>query len=359
MRAAAVLSLILALPLALGGPAQAQDGGLLPDHADVAYGPHARNVFDLWLPEGPSPPGARPVVVHFHGGGFVGGDKSRFDPQPLLAMGYAVASSNYRFVDGREVLTPVPMQDCARAVQYLRHQAETFGIDPRRVALTGGSAGAVISMWIAYSDDMADPDSEDPVLRQSTRVSCILPRSGPTNLDPLWIREHLGGPDRAHPSMAAFYGSDDFGRPDIRLRIQEASAVHLATADDPPTFLVYRGGLDDLPLPEDASHGLRIHHPYFGQVLKEKLDELGVENRLHYGGGMPTAREIEAFLARHLARHLGRPEGSASPVAAVRATIAAYEAAANARDVAAFREILALEEPERFGNGQSYLSPGP
>ena len=164
-----------------------------PSRAEVKYGPHERNVFDLWLPQGASPHKPPPVFVYFHGGGFVAGDKSRFDPTSYLKQGFAVVSSNYRFVNGEDILTPIPMRDCARAIQFLRHKAEQFGIDPGKMAVSGGSAGAVITMWIAYKDDMADPRSDDPVSRQSTRVTCIVPIAGPTNLDPAWIRKNLGG----------------------------------------------------------------------------------------------------------------------------------------------------------------------
>ena len=44
-----------------------------PDAANVKYGPHVRNVFDLWLPKGGGP---HPLVLYFHGGGFYKGDKS-------------------------------------------------------------------------------------------------------------------------------------------------------------------------------------------------------------------------------------------------------------------------------------------
>jgi hypothetical protein len=44
-------------------------------------------------------------------------------------------------------------------------------------------------MWIAYHDDLAQPDAKDPVERFSTRVSCVLPVAGPTNLDPDYIRK--------------------------------------------------------------------------------------------------------------------------------------------------------------------------
>jgi acetyl esterase/lipase len=275
-----------------------------PSRANVKYGPHERNVFDLWLPEGAAPDKPLPVFVYFHGGGFVGGDKSKLNPAPYLNMGYAVVSSNYRFINGRDIVTPIPMQDCARAIQFLRHKAGDFGIDPERVAVSGGSAGAVITMWIAYKDDMADPRSDDPVSRQSTRVTCIVPVAGPTNLDPEWIRKNLGGPPEIHSSMPKFYGVDDgdYSGPEVRKLIEESSAVNHATADDPPTYLIYGGALDNLPLPRDASQGLLIHHPYFGKVLKDKLDDLGVECEFRYGARREQT-EVRDFLAKHLGRN--------------------------------------------------------
>lgn len=274
-----------------------------PTFADVQYGPHERNVFDLWLPEGASKDKPVPVFVYFHGGGFVAGDKSKFDPRPYLEQGYAAMSGNYRFVDGKDVLTPIPMTDCARAIQYLRYKASEFGIDPTRVAVSGGSAGAVITMWIAYKDDMANPDSNDPVERQSTRVSCIVPKSGPTNLDPAWIVANLGGSKEVHSSLPVFYGvqDGDFSSKKVRRLVEDASVINHASADDPPSLIIYGGELDNVPLPEDASQGLVIHHPYFGKILKDKLDELGVECIFQFGRNRDSGAEMD-FLKKHLSR---------------------------------------------------------
>ena len=273
-----------------------------PSRADVKYGPHERNVFDLWLPEGASAEKPVPVFVYFHGGGFVAGDKSRFDPRPYLELGYAVVSANYRFVNGKDVVAPTPMRDGARVIQFLRHKARELAVKPDRIAVSGGSAGAVITLWIAMKDDMADPESDDPVERQSTRVSCIVPIAGPTNLDPDWIRENLGGPPEVHSSMPVFYGVDDgdYEKPDKKALIKEASPITHATADDPPALLIYGGQLTNLPLPENASQGLLIHHPYFGKVLQEKLDKLGVECHFRYGRARPSPQEIGEFLAKHI-----------------------------------------------------------
>jgi len=267
-----------------------------PTHADVKYGPHARNVFDLWLPDAgvDQAAGKRPVFVFFHGGGFIGGDKGGFNPAPYLTAGMAVVSGNYRFVDGMESLSPVPLLDAARVIQTLRARAAEWNLDADRIAMSGSSAGAVISMWIGYHDDLADPNSDDPVARQSTRVKCIVPLDGPTNLDPRWINANMGGPPEVHRSFPLLFGAtiSESGRPDVQARIREMSPIEHVSAGDAPTLLIYAGELEGIPLPESASQGVLIHHAYFGKVMKDRLDEAGVPNELHTGAGRADVQAI-------------------------------------------------------------------
>ncbi|MGD9857070.1 MAG: alpha/beta hydrolase fold domain-containing protein [Planctomycetaceae bacterium] len=300
---------------------RAGEDRVTPTQADVKYGPHERNVFDLWLPEAAGKARAAaaskadgaedkaaatrlPVYVWFHGGGFVGGDKSGFDPAPYLKAGMAVVSGNYRFVDGKETLSPVPLLDAARVVQTLRARADEWNLDTERIAVSGSSAGAVIALWIGYHDDLADPGSDDPVARQSTRVKCIAPLNGPTNLDPRWITKHMGGPPEIHRSFPLLFGASipESDRPEVLARIKEMSAVEHVSADDPPTLLIYAGKLEGIPLPESASQGVLIHHAYFGKVLKESLDAAGVPNEFHPGTDprQDNSAAIIAWLGDHL-----------------------------------------------------------
>jgi acetyl esterase/lipase len=280
-----------------------------PTAADVRYGKHARNVFDLWLPDSgePNRPAAQPlpVFVYFHGGGFVAGDKSRFDPTPFLDAGFATVSANYRFVDGRETLSPAPLLDSARVIQYLRLHAAKWNLDPKRIAVSGGSAGGVISMWIGYHDDLADPSSEDPVARQSSRVTCIAPINGPSNLDPKWINKNMGGPPSVHSSFPKLFGAEvtDFERPAVQRRVKQASPWEHVSANDPPTLLVYLRPFDpdEIPLPEDASQGLLIHHPYFGVELKKRLDAVNVESEFHAGSDPRGLNLISDWVSKQFA----------------------------------------------------------
>ncbi|HOX37164.1 MAG TPA: alpha/beta hydrolase [Candidatus Brocadiia bacterium] len=274
-----------------------------PTYADVRYGDHPRNQLDFWKAKSDKP---SPLIICIHGGGFTGGDKKMFAQfVPLvLAQGFSVMTINYRFVKGPDSEPfPGPMKDGVRALQFARANAKEWGIDPTRVGLTGGSAGGCMSCWIAMHDDMANPDSNDPVERQSTRVSCVVALGAQTSLDPQLMFAKIGGDPSMHPVLLPFFGArtiEDLAKPEFRKIIEEASPINYATEDDPPMMLSYKGVLDDVPLPPDTPIGKSIHHPMFGKVLKDKLDSLGVECHFHYTGSPVTVQDHIAFLKKHL-----------------------------------------------------------
>ena len=99
---------------------------LPPTSAEVSYGAHEMNVLDFWKAEGEGP---RPLLIYIHGGGWVGGDKSKSGPgiKAFLDKGISVAAVNYRL--SGEAPLPAPVHDAARAVQFLRSKAAEWNID--------------------------------------------------------------------------------------------------------------------------------------------------------------------------------------------------------------------------------------
>ncbi len=146
--------------------------GLEPTFRDIPYGPHERNKFDLWQAPSATP---TPLIVHIHGGGFYEGGKGGFwgskdtDLARALEAGVSVASINYRFLESAPLQDI--LRDSARALQFMRYNAAKWNLDKTRVAAYGDSAGAGTSLWLAFHDDLADPNSPDPVLRESTRLT--------------------------------------------------------------------------------------------------------------------------------------------------------------------------------------------
>jgi len=164
-----------AMGLNVEDAASADASALAPTFANVAYGPDKRQVLDFWKPESAVP---TPLVVLIHGGGFKYGSKADLPKvlgpliDALLKEGVAVASINYRLV--RAAPLQESLRDGARAVQFLRSKAAEWNLDKTRFGAVGGSAGAGMSLWLATRDDLADPASSDPVLRESSRLGPVV-----------------------------------------------------------------------------------------------------------------------------------------------------------------------------------------
>lgn len=247
-------------------------------HADVPYGPHERNKLDFLRAKGEGP---RPVVVFIHGGGWTKGGKSlsRKKCKPFLDKGISCAAISYRL--SGDAPLPAPVLDAARAIQFLRSKAEEWNIDKDRIAVTGGSAGGCTSLWLACHDDLADPKAEDPVLRESTRVTAAAVANGQTSIDPKVIEEWIGPNVLKHRMIWTAVGERNMAAAlknydQHKATYAEFSPYNHLTKDDPPLMMTYSHP-STLPA-TNANHG--IHHPAHGLKMKEKADELGVECHL-------------------------------------------------------------------------------
>ena len=224
-----------------------------PTMANVAYGDHPRQVLDFYKAESSTP---TPLVVYIHGGGWVNGDKSGLGSpivRRFLAEGISVAAINYRFIPqameaGIKPPVKAPLEDAARAIQFLRSKAGEWNIDKTRVAATGGSAGACTSLWLAFHDDLAKPDSKDPVARESTRLTAAAVNGAQTSLDPKQLRRwmpnmvyggHAMGFTKPGQKRDAEFQALIDHREEVLPWIKEYSPIEHAGAGDPPIFFDY------------------------------------------------------------------------------------------------------------------------
>jgi acetyl esterase/lipase len=251
-----------------------------PTAANVAYGPLERQVLDFFQAKSDKP---TPLAFCIHGGGWSGGDKSSYygRVKTFLDNGISVVTINYRLMaqaNEQKVTPPVkaPLEDAARALQFVRSKAGEWNIDKKRIGATGGSAGGASSLWLAFHDDMADPKSSDPVARESTRLYCAAVDGAQVTLDPKVVRDWMPG---------YTYGAHAFGmknldeveknRDKAAAWIKEYSAMPHVTKDDPPIGLYYGTGVAKLP--DGTTRNDYTHSPVLGEKLAEKLKATGVE----------------------------------------------------------------------------------
>jgi acetyl esterase len=264
-----------------------------PTHADVSYGDHPEQAFDIWIAEGEDG-NPTPLCIYIHGGGFRSGDKrsvSTGDMKRFLDAGISFASMNYRLTNGGEFPYPIAMHDAARGLQTIRSKAEEWGIDPDKIACYGGSAGAGISLWLGFHDDLAHPDSDDPVARQSTRIVAAGTSNGQSTYDMRTFRQWFNAPNLApHDALVTFYAMKDGEDPDterVASLAEDASAIAHLSKDDIPVYMTYSG--ENSPVDDDTNQGTWVHHPLLGLKLQEAMTSLGLDCYVSYAGNKADA----------------------------------------------------------------------
>jgi acetyl esterase/lipase len=266
-----------------------------PTMANVPYGTHERQVLDFYQVKSDKP---TPLLFFIHGGGWVNGDKvGRSGPsiKAILAAGISVVSINYRYtwqaqLDGVKPPVKAPLEDAARALQFVRSKAKEWNIDTQRIGASGGSAGACSSLWLAMHSDMADPKSADPIARESTRLWCAAVTGAQTSLDPKQLKEWT--PNSRYGGHAfGFMDPNDKRTRDTRFAeflehrdeilpwIKEYSPIEHASSDDPPIYLIYASQPALGEPQKDPTHTAN-----YGVKLQEKLRSLNVPCELVYPG---------------------------------------------------------------------------
>jgi acetyl esterase/lipase len=272
--------------------AKAQDPPPAPDMDEVSYGPHPKQVLSFWKAQSDSP---MPLLFFIHGGGWQAGNRMSGMNSFVPAMhkaGISVVSIEYRFIEEAIADTVEPpvhacLHDAARALQFVRSNADDWNIDKNRIGASGGSAGACSSLWLAFHDDLAKPDSDDPVARESTRLTCAAVTGAQTTLDPQQMKDWTPN---------SVYGSHAFGifkvvdgkkqrdfeaflakRDKLQPWIDEYSPYSLVTSDDPPVYLIYSA---PPALGQDQKDP--THTSNFGVKLQEHCVANGVECELVY-----------------------------------------------------------------------------
>lgn len=262
-----------------------------PTQTGIRYGEHERHIMDFWKAPSDQP---TPLVFVIHGGGWMGGSKERIQSfvnvTALLKAGISVAAINYRYLSQADGVTPpvkAPLYDAAHALQFVRAHSAEWNLDKKRIGATGGSAGACTSLWLNFHDDLADPHSNDPIARESTRLWCAAVKAPQTSLDPKQMKEWT--PNSKYGGRAfAKANFDEFlaDRQSILPWIAEYSPYALVSAGDPPVYMFFSGRPGIGQEQKDPTHTSN-----FGVKLQEHCVAIGVDCQLVYPGAPNVTHE--------------------------------------------------------------------
>lgn len=232
---------------------------------DVPYGPAPLSL-DLYEPDPEVAPaaggedGLRPAVVWIHGGGWASGHKAMPSAASysgeLAARGYVAASVDYRLLawggcpraPGCAAAMAAAKEDVERAVRWLRAHHRELGVDPRRIALGGSSAGAITAMLVGT----------DPA--PGARVSAVVSLSGGLPAD-----AHVD--HRAAPALLLHGTADARLSPLWSIR----AAERLRAAGAIARLRLIPGGPHDLWL-EHADEATRRMSAFLAEQLAEPLE---------------------------------------------------------------------------------------
>lgn len=129
----------------------------------------------LWIfnPPGHTASAKKPAIVFFFGGGWSGGSPAQFltHAQMLAEKGMVAISADYRVDTRHKAKVADCIRDAKSAVRYVRANAARLGIDPKRVAAGGGSAGGHLAAATAVIPDMDEPGEN---LKVSARPDALV-----------------------------------------------------------------------------------------------------------------------------------------------------------------------------------------
>jgi acetyl esterase/lipase len=177
----------------------------------------------------------------------------------------------------------VCLLDARRAVQFVRLHGAQWKIDPQRIAVAGGSQGALPALYVGCAGERADPQSSDPVQRVSTKVVCVGDLFGQPSIDPKQMQQWVPGVVWGAPALGMSFAESLKRRDELLPVIAQWSPEVLLNKDTPPIYCENSFGLTNQPATVDDQNW-RVHSPRFALGLQKIAQERGVTCYVKFPG---------------------------------------------------------------------------
>lgn len=219
---------------------------------------------------------------------------------PILRRGYTVFAVYH--VAQPEATVMEIVEDVNHAVRYIRGHAREYGIDPKRLGVTGGSSGGHLSLMLATRGGPGPVDSTNAVERESSAVQAVaifFPVTDLLNLGNSTENLGDGGPPRNYVKA---FGPQSTNLAVWKIIGREMSPIYYVNSNLPPC-LIYHGDADTL-VPLDQSERFRAEALKAGRT---------VQLVVHHGGRhgwlsmVWDIRQFAAWFDRYLRAESGDP----------------------------------------------------
>ncbi len=180
-----------------------------------------QNRVDIYYPEKAEQP--VPVLLNIHGGGWNHGEKeSQTGFNFYFDNKMAVANMEYRMTP--QAKAPAALEDVRCVLHYIANNAERLNIDPHKIIICGGSAGAHLALTAGYLGKSSSFD-KCMFMAADFKVAAVLDNYGPADLVQFMhyksLQEWLG--DKA--------ADENF--------VKSISPIHLINENTPPTYIIH------------------------------------------------------------------------------------------------------------------------
>lgn len=245
---------------------------------DTAYNQYPETKVDIYQPPGPM--GNRPGVLVIHGGGWTAGERAgMLDAyvRRYVEKGFVVANMEYRLA--KAAPAPAAVEDAIHAANWFVENAKVYGVDPKRIVVTGGSAGGHLALMVGMANKSAR-------LGKPVKVRAVVNFFGITDVD-----------DQLHPPNQRDYAvqwlPDQPGRLELARRVSPLTYVR---RDVPPILTIHGDADETVPY----AHGVRLTKALTDAGAAAEM--ISVPGGRH---GFPPEKldelypQIFAFLAKH------------------------------------------------------------
>ena len=211
---------------------------------DIPYlTPQRKEKMDLYIPVGVEKAKALPGIVYIHGGGWMSGDKNI--PRgisicnTLAEQGYVLAFIEYKLATPTTASWPQALYDCKTAVQFLRKNADKYGIDAEHIGVMGGSAGAHLAAMVGTVGPDEGLEPPGPYRGVSSSVQAVVALYGIYTLKDFKYKR-TDEPWKSKTIAEHFLGVSQKKDPKLW---DLASPINHVDGDEPP-FLLIQGTAD-------------------------------------------------------------------------------------------------------------------